>query len=518
MTVVLARLGRPQGKSESGSDLIIAGVVLIVAALFRWAVFAGFFGSDEVTYLGAAKGVLSGEWPHSSYIGSLRYGVNVPVAAFLALFGVNEWGAVAWGFFASLAELWLVYLIATRVWSSRVGLWAMLLLAVMPLHAHFATRLMADSPLALFLSLGVWFLVRAESGSGRLVDYFWAGLAFGACYWIKDAGLYVAGMMLMAYALLCQRFHWRWGWLVLGVLLMLLGNMALMAWVHGDPLHLVHSGRNSLGRIVETSGPWFYLKALFVDIRHVGLAGWLCLLGLVQMLRGRTVAASSLLGQRLIVIWGLGFTLILSALPIKQSNYILMFAAPLALLGGLLLASLSRRVSASICGMAVVVGGLLAALQQASLHSFTANSLAAVRLADANPDMRIYVPTGAFRADLYAQALNQTNPRRQPLLELAQLDRDLLGGGGSAAWVMRDPQTEGWGDARDHNWSERSKCLSRLALHVEPQPGLGLGRLVSAAMLAISHHLPAMAGERIRQQLGVKPAFWYRVIPGCRPS
>ncbi|MCH7344191.1 glycosyltransferase family 39 protein [Pelomonas sp. CA6] len=508
--------GQAPGPSDARPAWPWVLAALAFAALVRWAVLAGFMGSDEVTYLSGAMGVLSGEWPHTDYIGALRYGVNLPVAAFMALFGVSEWSALAWGALASLGELLLVYLIAARLWGARVGLWAMLLLAVMPVHAHFATRLMADPPLSLCLGLAMWCLLRAESPQGRALDYLGAGLALGACYWLKDAGLYVAGLMLVGYGLLNRRFHWRWAWLVLGVLAMVLGNMALMAWAQGDPLHLVHSGRNSVGRIVESTSPWFYLKALFVDLRHVGLLGWLALAGLVQLLRGRTAAATDRLGQRLVLLWALGFVLILSALPIRQNNYILLFAAPLAMLGGLWLASLGRGLACALFALAALVGLLLASLQQASLHAFTANSRAAVQLADAQPQRQIYAPTGAFRADQYARMLGQVNPQRPPLRSLEQLDHDLAAGRVARAWVMRDPQTQGWGAPEDGQWGGREACLNPLSLRVEPQPGRGLGRPVARALLALSGRLPASVAALVQRQLGVQPSRWYEVIPGCR--
>src|SRR5438046_87813 len=79
--------------------------LLSVAVTLRAVFFTGFFGSDEVTYTEAAYRILTGEWTSSKYIGSLRYGVNLPVAMFMKLFGVNEVAANLWSFVTSVGEV-----------------------------------------------------------------------------------------------------------------------------------------------------------------------------------------------------------------------------------------------------------------------------------------------------------------------------------------------------------------------------------------------------------------------------
>jgi 4-amino-4-deoxy-L-arabinose transferase-like glycosyltransferase len=143
------------------------GVLLLVAVTLRAAFFTGFFGSDELIYSEAAYRIVTGEWPVSNYIGALRYGVNLPVAMFMKLFGVNELAANLWSFVASVAEVVLVFFIGRMLWGIRAGFLAGLTVALLPLHVHFAGRLMADSPLAFFMTLSCALFLLGEQQSAR---------------------------------------------------------------------------------------------------------------------------------------------------------------------------------------------------------------------------------------------------------------------------------------------------------------------------------------------------------------
>src|SRR6185312_5206988 len=58
--------------------------------------YTGFMGSDEVTYFLEASAISNGEWPRTGYIGALRYGINIPIAIALYLFGPSQYAANAW--------------------------------------------------------------------------------------------------------------------------------------------------------------------------------------------------------------------------------------------------------------------------------------------------------------------------------------------------------------------------------------------------------------------------------------
>ena len=91
-----------------------------------------------------------------------------------------------------------------------------------------------------------------------------------------------------------------------------------------------------------------YFILLFINVYHTGLSGWLALIACIfAFLREQP-------GLRFVLIWCLGLIFIFTAFPIsfsplkfiaKQSNYLDIFALPLALLTGWFLAQQSRRIA-----------------------------------------------------------------------------------------------------------------------------------------------------------------------------
>ena len=124
--------------------LALTGVVILALAL-RVLFYTGFFGSDEVTYVETAANIAVGDWRASSYIGATRYGMNLPVAMFIYLFGLSEASANLWSILCSVGEVAIVFIIARWLWSTRVAVVSALLLALLPLHVHFAGRMMAGN-------------------------------------------------------------------------------------------------------------------------------------------------------------------------------------------------------------------------------------------------------------------------------------------------------------------------------------------------------------------------------------
>ncbi|WIT11320.1 glycosyltransferase family 39 protein [Paucibacter sediminis] len=511
-------LARPMSTQQALSWLCL---ILLLALLLRCALWVGFMGSDEVTYLQSAMGVLSGEWPRSDYIGALRYGVNIPMAAMMALAGVSESGAALWGLSCSVLEVAVVFALGRQLAGVRTGLFAALLLALMPVHVHFATRMMADPALGLFVSVGMWMLVLAEQRSSHL-HYLLSGLAFGAAYWVKESGMYVSLIALTGYALVLRRFHWRWAWLVLGLLLMVGGNMLLMWVVQGDPLHIQRSIQRSMGRIVENTSRFFYLKSLLLDVRHIGLSAWLALCGLLLIWRARGTpadgadAGAAAVARRLQLTWLFGFLLVLSALPLRQHNYMLLFAAPLAVFGGYALAVATVRVRSLALAVMLGSGLVLALLQQASVRTFSANAHLAVAIANQRPDAPFFGSTGAVRADQYTALLHQLRPAREPIQGLASLDRQLREGALQNGWVLRDPMTEGWGDPADADWSARLQCLEVQAMPGGLLPELSAGERFAGQLVAVAAVLPAGAKAALERLLKPREALLFRVMPACR--
>ncbi len=501
------------------------GAVLLLAAAVRVASYTGFFGSDEVTYVHAAFRVLGGDWRLDDYVGANRLGVNLPIAAFAALFGRNEAAAALWSLLASLGEVALVTWAGWRFFGARVGVMAGVLLATLPSHAHFAGRLMADAPLALFIT-ACFVLFMAAEARRWAAGYALAGACAAATFLIKPQTLFIFGVLL-AWPLLARRWDWRWTWMAAGFVAGMAVNGLLYLAVTGRFWYVfkVMSQRMESGYLQAgaeageiLSSPWTYLVYLFGKVWHTGLLGPLAAAGvLVQWHRGRLAEGET----RLVLLWGLGMLALLSLLPVsfaplmlipKQTNYMLMFAAPLCLLAAIALAAAGRW---GVWGatLASAVGLGFALMLQANVAVFTANSRATLQVLPTLPaEAPLYVMTNASRlADFEGLVAGSDAPARvRPVAELRSADAS------TDRFAVIDPQTFAWDDRVP--WpraGDAPACWQPLqTLQGQPQ---GVGAAVVRWMLrAMPASFPSDVERRLRALTEPQAATLYRLPAGCR--
>lgn len=412
--------------------------VLLFAVFARWLAYTGYFGSDEVTYTAQGFKLLDGDWTVHEYVGANRYGVNFPVAFFGLIFGRNEFAAALYSLLCSLAEVALVTWVAYRMFGRRAALFAGLLLASLPTHIHIAGRMLADAPVCLTLTAAFVLFYEGEVRRS-LLAWFFAGFMVGLSFWIKPPITVFAAMVLMAYPLATRRLDWRWAWVVAGAVAALALNCLVMwaltgnFWFIFDAIRQRRSSGYLEAGIVAgevATDAHYYLSYLFGLIYHTGLLGYVALLGAFLAWKNRLkLQAPDGFGVAYLLLWGLGLLLILSLFPVslrpltfvpKQTNYMLLFVAPLCLLAGWGLSQLSGRLPYLIVAACMASGLLLALLLQGSVAVFTANSWATLRYVQNKPDVHFYVMSNAVRAAWYQRLIQGVNlePRVHPLNEL----------------------------------------------------------------------------------------------------
>nr|WP_316639095.1 glycosyltransferase family 39 protein [uncultured Roseateles sp.] len=509
------------------ADRLSLMLVLLLACGLRLLFFTGFYGSDEVTYLESAVGVLDGSWPRSDYVGSIRYGVNIPMAAFMKAFGISESVAGLWGLCTSVGEVGLVFVAARLFWGRQEAWLAALCLAFLPIHVHFAGRLMADAPLAFFLTL---FFLATWIAEQRMhwLGYVAAGLALGTVFWIKDAVFFLSLPMLGLYIVVYRRWHGRWLWLAAGALLMVVANGLLMWRVQGDFFHLYAVGQRGLSRIapVSSTSVEYYFKYLLLDVRHTFALFYLALGAAFMIFRRPERRAVFSRPEGYVLLWAFGFLAALSLLKLRQANYMLIFVAPLALLAGYFLAQLRPPVQRLLLGTLLLGGVVLSAFEQQAVHSFSANSRASVEFAQTHPAALVFAGTGATRADTYYRLLAAEPVLHPGLQSLSRLNEVLAGRPvpalvqpASEAFAVMDPQTVGWGHRQNSNWAERlaSSCLSREA-DLTPA-AMGVGRHIVNGVLTIVGWLPDALASRLTTKLSSAlrptPATVFRIGAPC---
>lgn len=417
------------GSATTLTFLLLGGLAL------RLIFYTGFSGSDDTVYAIRALESARGEFIYSTYVGALRYGVNLPMAGFVALFGANEVALHAWPLLCSLGEIALVYCVADRVWGRRAAVMAGLLLASAPLHIHAGARALADAPLAFFATLAMTAFLMAERG-GKQVLYALAGAAIGFSWWIKPHTI-AFGAVLLIYAVLNRRWNRAWNWVIGSFVTVIAIEWVLFALWFGDPLHGVRAVVQGIDKsYVKQVLPWgdhaafWYFRMMFLDGRDFFLVPILALTGLVLLLR--RVAARDIRGAGFVVLWAIGLISIFSFTPYsfspfklipKQENYALIFLAPLALLGGYALASVHVVAArTALLGLALVGGAALASLPQQQVNIRQATLAEATRLAHANGGIT-YLPQHALNLLQLRALMGEGGPtpaRFKPIQEILQ--------------------------------------------------------------------------------------------------
>lgn len=379
-------------------DSVFLGLILLFALAVRLLTFNGAFGSDDLTYYSRAVELAQGSWTSANYNGALRYGFNLPAAVFIALFGESIFVANLWPLTCSLIEIAAVYVFAKAAINKRTGIIAALLLATAPLHIAVATRIHADPVVSMFLTLGFVLLYFGVVRRQQVI-LFCAGLAIGGVFWVKE----LAAVTWVAFLPLLWLFRDEWRsslYVIAGATLMLLLHGLLMYSLAGDPLHLIKVVMAAMKRgyidVPENkdTSAWYYLRYLFVDIRHTGLLGFLALVSLFLSLLPKDIGIRSQAGFFFVSLWFVALLVVLSVFPVslsplrfpmKQSNYITLFLGPTALLAGAALSVFPKVIRGLTLAACLIIGLLLGGLQQADYRIFTSNTKALAAFAVAHP-------------------------------------------------------------------------------------------------------------------------------------
>ena len=490
--------------------------VLFAAALLRLVFYTGFFGSDEVIYTQSAFKLLDGDWSVSRYVGANRYGMNLPVAGFAYLFGRSEFVANLYPFILSLGEVALVFYLGLRMFGLRAAVLSALVLAFLPLHAYYAGRLNPDAPLAFMITASFLFFWLGEN-RGRVAYFIFAGVAAGFVFWIKPPASIYLGVFLL-YPLLFWRWNWRWAWMLASFLVLVISNHVFFYYLTGEFFFLYDATQERLAsqprEILVLQDPfryssYYYFVYLFFKIYHTWLLGFLAIAAiLIYFFRRRRVNEGAGSHLRYLVWWGAGSIAIFSLFPAsldpfvlipKQTNYMLMFVAPLTVLAGYTLAKF-RGMTALVTIVAVLVPSfLLVAMQQNKTHMFTANSKAFISYVARAPEARFYGGTNAIMAAKFQNLLHRSDavPEVHSLTVLLDPSHpDFHGKPFSVPrFALIDMETISWGQTTGiEQFSDVPSCWLKDTV-IEPE-GFGMGWRMLRGLRGVVAGFPDPVGSR----------------------
>lgn len=530
-------------KAMQSMDWLSLATILALATVLRLLFYTGFFGSDEVTYVETAVGIASGDWHASNYIGATRYGMNLPVALSIYFFGLSEASVNLWPFLCSVGEVAIVFTIARRLWDIRVATVSAALLALLPLHVHYAGRIMADPPLAFFLSFSVLLLLHAVR-TKHYLNYIAAGLAWGAVFWVKESVALLYLPVFLSLSVFLNRFNSRGLWILIGMAIALLGNCILMNFVAGNPLHVFAVMSKALATVnsmatLDTS-PWYYFHYFFVDIRHTFLLGFLVVAGIALYVRYFVRDNRAAPQAQFVILWifllvGMFSFALVSFSPVqlvmKQTNYMLIFAAPLALLAGWFLTSLPQKIFVPL-GLLLVSGSvILAALEQQAGTAFTANSKAAYIFLRDHQKIYLIATINNVRAVNFFSMMENRREIRERIMsfsDMAELESTNTSGALATKtrendlYALLDLESIFWGSKTNgiRNFSDIPTCWQ--SIDTLTPATLGHGRWVTKGLLATSAALPESLRQRylaILQPLATpKAAYLFKVDKSCLTS
>ena len=179
----------PQRTLASFAVIFLVWAILYVPGLFRPALFDD---TDSVHAEAAREMVVRGDWI-TLYINGLRYLEKAPLmywamAGSFTLFGVSEWAARLPVILGVLALLGATFSLGRRLFGTRAGFYAALILAT-SFGPYLCTRiLIPDMMVGLWLTLGFDFFLRTldQEQPSRLACW---GLAFATALNVLTKGL-----------------------------------------------------------------------------------------------------------------------------------------------------------------------------------------------------------------------------------------------------------------------------------------------------------------------------------------
>ena len=333
--------------------------VLLLAAGARVLFLPGFAGGDDVMYAHRATEIALGIWRWSDYFGELRYGINLPISFFVSIFGANLVGFVAWSFICSLAEIALVFVIAHYIWGLKAAVLAGFLIALTPIHINLGSSALGDAPLAFLFTLALVSFFFAERSSAKWL-YFVTGVAVGFSWWIKPIAAVPFALTFAVYAVIWRLWRREWILAILGGGLTVCLELVMLWSQFGDPFHSIKANFSGVSHYFIQSNapwgshsPWFYFRQMFLDGRTMWIVPHFALVGLLFFAWDKRHAGNGNAGNgsEFVVFWAITLVslfsfFVYSVNPVKfipkQTNYALIFFAPVALLGGYALSRMNQ--------------------------------------------------------------------------------------------------------------------------------------------------------------------------------
>ena len=327
----------------------LAAILALAAGLRVWQLNEVGFNSDEAVYSGQAAAI-AGD-PELKELFPVFRAHPLLFQTFLSLgfridlgVGFERVASAA----AGVATVYLTYELGRLLYGRRAGLFAALLMALMPYHVVVTRQVLLDGPMTMFATLALVLLCRFVL-SGRPAWLYATGAAMGLTFLSKETGIVLIGA-IFAFLALTPEVRVR-----LRDVAIATGAMALV--IAPFPLTLMSAGHTGTGESYLT---W----QLFRRPNH----DWLFYPETVPEVIGPLVLVAAAAGlwllrregswkEVLLLCWVAVPVVFFQLWPVKGYQYLLPIAVPLAVLAGRALAS-PRLVSRGLAAACVAIVGV----------------------------------------------------------------------------------------------------------------------------------------------------------------
>ncbi|WP_428938014.1 ArnT family glycosyltransferase [Fontivita pretiosa] len=255
-------------------------------------------------------------------------------AAAYKIAGVSAGVGRAPGAMAGWLMLAVTYLLATRLFDRRIGLMASTALLGSYLFFRHVRLAETDAPAALFVTLAIWAMWRADQSDRPLWPHL-AAAAIGGAILAKGAPAIFPPLFVLLYCAIERRWHLLWRFIASGAIATL-AIVALPWFIYVANRQGLSVFASELSNTISGGdhGDWptAYLARLLV-----ATAPWsgLLPLAIVDAIRRFKTDASI----RMVLLWCAAILLPLSIAGNKQPHYLLPLMPPVTILIGRLLAA-----------------------------------------------------------------------------------------------------------------------------------------------------------------------------------
>jgi hypothetical protein len=273
-------------------DAAWIALALVLAAAIRLAFYGGMSSPDELNTLrnGAQWWAGRFELADALFIHDTRPLMFIPVGWSFAAFGVSAATALLWPFVASLCVVFLVYVVARRLFGRETAAYTAFCAAFFPLFAQEATRLLPGVVMNLLIGLCALFFVVSEEALRRRSLWLGAsGMAYGAIQTAGELGI-VLGFLFVA-AVIVWRRHRLWTyWPSVAGFALVTGLFLLYQWIEtGNPFFKLDLSKHVYAQLkaVAPRQPLYYTKLMLAPFAGGGGVFYLAGAGAIAALLAR---------------------------------------------------------------------------------------------------------------------------------------------------------------------------------------------------------------------------------------